>query len=198
MPAFTDSLAHLLAEMERIDLLIRLQISRRCKLQAEDEQFRGLYISEQEVAALLRKPIGMPQWLMPQPGLPADPVSELSQLEHRISARKQESLNKGIELRLERLQQLFELTQFDLDALLICMAVEFDLRYERLYAYLQDDVARKKPGVELALNLLAPSLELSIDARQRFSYEAPLVRFRLIELLEDPSHHPSPLLSRRV
>lgn len=196
MPVFKDSLVHLLAEMERIDLLIRLQIARRCKLQAEDEQFRGLYISEQEVDALLRKPLGMPQWLMPQPGLPTDPASELSQLEHRISACKQESLNKGIELRLEHLRQLFELTQFDLDALLICMAVELDLRYERLYAYLQDDVARKKPGIELALNLLAPSLELSVDARQRFSPEAPLVRFRLIELLEEPPHLPSPLLSR--
>ena len=47
--AFTDSLAHLLAEMERIDLLIRYQIAHRYKLQNEDEQFRGLYISDQEM-----------------------------------------------------------------------------------------------------------------------------------------------------
>ena len=66
--AFTDSVAHLLAEMERIDLLIRYQIAHRYKLQNEDEQFRGLYISDQEVESLLRKPIGMPQWLHQNPG----------------------------------------------------------------------------------------------------------------------------------
>ena len=196
MFAYKDSLAHLLAEMERIDLLIRFQISRRCKLQADDEQFRGLYISEQEVDALLRKPIGMPQWLISKPEFSANPTIALHQLETQMQERKQESLSKGIELKLERLRHLFELTQFDIDALLVCMAAEFDLRYERLYAYLQDDVAKKKPSIELLLNLLAPSVESSVNARQRFSAEAPLLRFRLIELLEDPPHLPSSLLSR--
>ena len=198
MRAFKDSLAHLLAEMERVDLLIRFQISRRCKLQAEDEQFRGLYISEQEIDALLLKPIGVPQWLASKSEFPVDLSAELDQLEARIQERKQDSLGKGVELRLERLRQLFELTRFDVDSLLVCMAAEFDLRYERLYAYLQDDVAKKKPGVELLLNLLAPSFELNIDARQRFSSEAPLLRFRLMELLEDAPHLASPLLSRSL
>ena len=107
-------------------------------------------------------------------------------------------MHEGIELRLERLRELFELTPFDIDVLLVCMAVEFDLRYEKLYGYLQDDVTKKKPSVELLLNLLAPSFERNINARQRLSAEAPLLRFRLVELVEDPSHLPAPLLSRFV
>lgn len=196
MLAFKDSLAHLLAEMERIDLLIRFQISRRCKLQAEDEQFRGLYISEQEVETLLHKPIGRPQWLLPSSATPADLACELSEIELQISTRKQQSLNDGIELRLEQLRRLFNLSPFDTDVLLVCMAVELDLRYERLYAYLQDDIAKKKPGVELLLNLLAPTLELSVGARERFSSDKPLLHCRLVELLEDSSHPSPPLLSR--
>jgi ATP-dependent 26S proteasome regulatory subunit len=196
MQPFANSLEHLLAEMERIDLLIRFQIARCCKLHAEDEQFRGLYISEREVDALLRKPIGMPQWLVSLPDRPLDPASELAQLENHINHRKQISLSLGTELRLANLQQYFELTRFDIDALLICLVVELDLRYERLYAYLHDDVTRKKPSVELLLNLLAPSLEQNVDARQRFSHDAPLLRFRLIEVLEDPSQSPSPMLSK--
>ena len=107
-------------------------------------------------------------------------------------------MHEGIELRLERLRELFELTPFDIDVLLVCMAVEFDLRYEKLYGYLQDDVTKKKPSVELLLNLLAPSFERNINARHRLSPEAPLLRFRLVELVEDPSHLPVPLLSRFV
>ena len=197
MQTFDDSLAHLMAEMERIDLLIRLQLARRVKLQSEDEQFRGLYISEEEVDTLLKKPIGMPQWLACNPGFPANSSSDLQELGTEIQKRTQKSLSEGIDLRLERIRALFELTQFDVDVLLICMAVELDLRYEKLYAYLQDDLNKKKPGVELLLNLLAPSLELSVSARARFSPAAPLLRFQLIELLDDPSH-PSPLLSKFV
>ena len=39
-------------------------------------------------------------------------------------------------LRLPALQQLFGLTRFETDILLICIAPELDLRYERIYAYL--------------------------------------------------------------
>jgi SpoVK/Ycf46/Vps4 family AAA+-type ATPase len=196
--AFADSLAHLLAEMERIDLLIRYQIAHRYKLQTEDEQFRGLYISDQEAESLLRKPIGMPQWLVSKTEAQADPVAQLEQIENLLHERTQQSMREGIELRLERLRELFELTPFDIDALLVCMAVELDLRYEKLYGYLQDDVTKKKPSVELLLNLFAPSFGSSVSARQRLSAEAPLLRFRLLELVEDPSHLPTPLLSRFV
>jgi SpoVK/Ycf46/Vps4 family AAA+-type ATPase len=196
--AFPNSLAHLLAEMERIDLLIRYQIAHRRRLQTEDEQFRGLYISDQEVELLLCKPIGMPQWLIPKAEVQTDPSAQLKQIENFIRERKQLSIREGTELRLERLRELFDLTPFDADVLLICMAVELDLRYEKLYCYLQDDVTKKKPCVELLLNLLAPTFERSVAARQRLSPDAPLLRFHLMELIEDTPNLPTPLLSRFV
>jgi len=196
MQAYPDSLSHLLAEMERIDLLLRFQIAHQRELSGEDEQFRGLYIYEQEVDALLRKPIGLPQWLSPEPAWPEDLASELGMLQHRIEQCRQASLQQGIELRLERVRQLFELDPFDIDVLLVCMAVEFDLRYEKLYAYLQDDVSKKRPGVGLIFNLLAPSLEQSIAARRNLQPESPLLRFHLVEMLEDPAQPRPPLLSK--
>ena len=57
-------------------------------------------------------------------------------------------------LRLDRLARLFGLSTLDIDILLICLAPELDNRYERLYAYLQDDVTRKRPSVDLVFNLL--------------------------------------------
>jgi AAA+ superfamily predicted ATPase len=198
MHYFANSLEHLLAEMERIDLLIRSQVAYQRKIQTEDEQFRGLYISDQEVDKLLQEPIGMPTWLSSDPGRFADIELTLEQLKRQIDERKRESISRGIVLALDRLQQYFALTSFDMEILLICMAIELDPRYEKLYAYLQDDVTRKKPSVDLVFKLFAFSIERQAAARDRFSSESPLRRCRLIGLVEDPAQPQAPLLSRYI
>ena len=194
---FETSVDHLLAELERIDLLIRARVANLRRSQAEDEHFRGLYISEQEVDDLLRKPLGAPQWLTSaEPGRWADIDAALGELATVIRARTQQSIESGVELRLERLRQLFALERFEIDTLLVCMAAELDLRYEKLYAYLQDDVTRKRPTVDLVLNLLTPSPEGHLTARHHFLPDAALVRSRLIELIDDPAQPHPTLLSK--
>lgn len=196
---FATSVDHLLAELERIDLLIRARIATLRRTQTEDEHFRGLYISEQEVDSLLDKPLGVPQWLTSaQPQRWAAIHGALGQLAAKIDARRQRSIEHGVELRLERLRELFELDRFEIDALLVCMAAELDGRYEKLYAYLQDDVTRKRPTVDLVLNLLVPSPDAHLTARHRFLPDAPLVRHRLIELIDDPSQPQPTLLSKGI
>jgi MoxR-like ATPase len=88
------------------------------------------------------------------------------------------------------------LAPFDVDVVLIALAPELDLRYERLFAYLQDDVTKKRPSVDLALNLLAPSAEARLTLRHRFLPSAPLLRHHLLQLFDDPSHAQPPLLSK--
>jgi hypothetical protein len=63
MEPYAHSSDHLLAELERIDLLIRSRVAHRGGFQSEDEHFHGFYISEREVDALLARPLGEPQWL---------------------------------------------------------------------------------------------------------------------------------------
>ncbi len=74
----------------------------------------------------------------------------------------------------------FGLTPLDLDILLITLAPEVDLHYEKLYGYVQDDVTRKRPTVDLALRLLAVDLPDRMDVLRRFGSGAPLVRHRLM------------------
>mgnify|MGYP000701546621 CR=1 FL=1 len=57
---YTTSLQHILAELERIDLLIQVQIRRARQMHMADSEFQGLCISEQEIDALLKQPIGLP------------------------------------------------------------------------------------------------------------------------------------------
>ena len=59
---FASSLQHLLAELERLDLLIRTQVKRVQKARRVDDEFQGLYISEQEIEALMAQPLGLSCW----------------------------------------------------------------------------------------------------------------------------------------
>jgi hypothetical protein len=193
---FAGSADHLLAELERIDLLIRARVAHVRQVQSADENFRGLYISEQEVDALLARPLGMPQWVHTPDGsrLP-DVDAALTRLTQTIALRRAASIAAGIDLRLHRLAATFKLGSYDIDALLICLAVEIDLRYEKLYAYLQDDVTRRRPAVALVMHLLTATDTDLLLSRQHFLPPAPLIAHRILHVLEDAQQPHSPLLA---
>jgi len=197
MEYYTTSLQHILAELERIDLFVQVQVRRARQVHMADSEFQGLCISEQEVDALLKQPIGLPRWASAlPPSFRTEVQAAFDQMAADIGKRKAESTRQGVNLRLEELARLFYLTPFDVDTLLICLAPELDLRYERLYAYLQDDVTRKRPSVDLVLNLLCPSFQDKLAKRDRFSSESPLFKHYLLHLFDDPSHKNPPLLSK--
>ncbi len=196
MEFYTASLQHILSELGRIDLLIQLQVWRARQVLQQDE-FQGLYVSEQEVNDHLSRPAGLPRWVTEQaPPALAEVRKALEGMASEISRRKEESLKRGVVLRLEELTRLFRLDPFDVDALLICMAPEMDLRYERLYSYLQDDVTKKRPSVDLVLNLLSPTYEAKLAGRARFGQGQPLLKYHLLHLFDDPSLQHPPLLGR--
>lgn len=72
------------------------------------------------------------------------------------------------------------LDDIDLAAMLIALAPDVDLRYERIYGYLQDDITHKRPSLDLMANLLAvdPKQRLSVCAR--FGRNAPLAAHHLL------------------
>ncbi len=104
-----------------------------------------------------------------QRGMPA----ELSEEE-----RKQIDLSlAAIRLRLEQTTAFFPLTQlftgFDLDeferkSVVLAYAAEIDLKYTKLFAYLQDDMTRKVPSVSLCCELFLPEGEELTACISRF------------------------------
>ena len=124
MEPYAHSSDHLLAELERIDLLIRSRVAHLRRAHSEDEHFQGLYISEQEVDALLVRPLGEPQWLHgPGRGQLTNVDSALHELAQTIACRRAASAERGIDLRLDRLARTFRLDAYDVDVLLVCLAV---------------------------------------------------------------------------
>src|SRR5262245_55821863 len=176
---YGGSLDHLRAELARIDLLIRGQVAR---VRRDDgDAWRGLSISDAEVDALLARGLGAPPWDAGDGAL--DDVRALvDQLGAAIDRR---CACTAVPLALVELARRFALTRFDIDVLLIALAPEIDLRYERLYAYLHDDVTRKRPSIDLALHLLCHSLDERFTARARFGAAAPLMHHGLVQLIAD-------------
>ncbi|BAZ70730.1 MAG: AAA family ATPase [Pelatocladus maniniholoensis HA4357-MV3] len=197
MAYYPTSIEHILAELERIDLLIRVQIWRMQHIQTGDNELQGLLISEQEIEQLLTKPIGLPRWAnVPTPLSSIEVQTALKRMTANIAQCQTESIQKSIKLRLHELVCHFQLTPIDRDTLLICLAPELDSGYERLYAYLQDDVRKKRPSVDLVLNLLCADFKSKLTTRQNFLSTAPLLKHQLLHLFDDSSQQQVPLLSK--
>ncbi|HUL12448.1 MAG TPA: AAA family ATPase, partial [Methylococcaceae bacterium] len=201
MEYYATSLAHILAELGRLDLFIRAQVWRARQLhKGEQDGLAPFYIGETEVETLLQKAVGSPVWAeVPLPAeLQSDLQTALDRMAAEVEQRVAASLSRGIDLRLISLAQTFGLSAFDTDAILIALAPELDRRYERLYAYLHDDVTRKHATVDLVLNLLCPQLDARIVARARFAPTAPLQHHALVQLFEDPGFRQASLLGKHV
>ncbi|HEY9605887.1 MAG TPA: ATP-binding protein [Allocoleopsis sp.] len=171
----------LLLGLQRLDRLIEQALKvapATYGSEAASDPYQGLYISRDEVERMLSCPPCAPTLWTDEENLNepwSNRVSEVSQIGW--------------------LQRSFELSPFDLDLILIALAPELDLRYERLYAYFQNDVTRKYPSVELALNLLSPSAAAKLVRRQHFAPNAPLIRQELLHLIPDPNQVQPPLLA---
>lgn len=183
------NLQHLQAELQRIDVLVRREI-RRCQLAGQDpgDAFRGLCVSDAQANALSERPL-CTSWahlVALEPGEAQAFVEAEQQAVQRSRLIAQAIRRQGQIPRLEQLAAAFGLDPFDLDVLLICLAPALDLRYERLYGYLQDDVTRKRPSVNLILDLLCAPGPQRLLMLKHWADDAPLIKYQLLERLNEP------------
>ncbi len=202
MEPYSDSLEHLADEMKRVDLLVRRALLiARSDAPSGAQEFRGLVISEQEIDQLLdggefltqhsRKEAAIRDQLVPID-------RELQELRKLIDAKREMTRQEGRELTLPLLAEAFRLSSAEVDVLLLAIAPELEPRYESIYAYLQDDVTRKRLSVHLALHLLCRCERERWFARRFFSPAAPLVHFRMIELYDETQDRQPTLLRKFI
>lgn len=198
---FEGSLHHLLAGIAYIDLRVRWAVARaRAQGLDPDDEFRGLYISESQIDQLLGFELGRSLWPHSNgqnAGLENWPLF-LSQARARWSARTVVSKEAGQTLLLDRMIQSFGLIPAEVDVLLIALAPEIDPRYERLYAYLQDDVTKKQPSVDLVLNLLTDSFAEKLQLRRLLSDEGSLIKSQLLKRYNESSNREPTLLDQSI
>jgi SpoVK/Ycf46/Vps4 family AAA+-type ATPase len=201
------------AELARIDVLLRREI-RRWRLAGQDptDAFRGLYVSDAQADALLARPFGTNwgQTVALEPEEAQAFAKAQAQAARQVQSLAETARCQGHTPRLEHLAIAFGLDRFEVDTLLICLAPTLDLRYERLYGYLQDDVTRKRASVNLVLDLLCepdPSTTLRqgsgrgpdrLKTLSHFADDAPLFRYQLLERVPESGGGKPPLLSQTL
>lgn len=194
------SVDYTLAHLAWLDLLIRREVLRLRLRNGEraDEEYRGLYVSDDEVDQLLgqQAPAGRPEAAIHADDSIRRLSDALAAEESRLATLEGEARARGVTLTLHRLVALFGLSVFELRVILICLAAEIDLKYERLFAYLQDDVTKKRPTVDLVLRLLCPDAGARLAARSAFDRDAPLLTWDLVALHDDPGVRKPVLLAR--
>ena len=194
---FRSSLEHILAEMKRLDLMLRraVLVARRTRSTDVPDEFRGLVISDEHVDRMLDSVDFLgDHWKMDDTVRPAaDEIDkELERRQDEIRARMEASAKAGERLALPQLASTCGLSPAEVDVILIALAPELEPRYETLYAYLQNDVTRKRPSLDLALNLICRTEQEKIQARELFSPEGPLLHFALVLLVDEPyDRHPT-------
>jgi len=176
-----SSLAHLFGRLQVVEARSRAAVwTRRARDSRPDDRFRGLYISDEEIDLLLAGRHA------PQPrSSTADSILE------RVEARADAAEATGADIRLRRLARSFELSGRDLDLLVVALAPDLDARFERLFAYLHDDVTRGRASTGLALELCGAAT-VGWPDRRRLRPGGPLVDGGLL-LVEEPDR---PFLTR--
>jgi hypothetical protein len=188
MTPFTNSGEQLRAELRWLVVLMHREIRRfRAERLIPVEEFRGLYVSESQVDALLRAAAAPRDQLLPE-------MEALVQEHERL--RAENAGRARADLPLQLLARSFGLDDFERSVLLLAVAAELDLRYEVLCSYLNNDVTRKRPTVDLALRLFCPSDEDSWEKRRYFAPDAPLFRYGLLEWLPENAEVPASSLAK--
>ena len=134
-----DSWEKLAPALVRLDSLLERAIAAvqgSAGATSADEPPRGMYIGSAEIDRLMARPPGEPAF--GQPGRMDD----------------DQEIWRGT--RLDWLAEVFNLSPFELNVVLIALAPHVDLKYERIYAYLQNDVNPRRPSVDLVLTCCVP------------------------------------------
>lgn len=181
----------LLAAMRRLDALLETLI-RAAEAQGgvAAAALRGMFVSPEEAAALLARLPGSPIMSTAAGASLAEPLDPSGTLDRSGVLDRNAVLGE--------LSAAFGLTGFDADLLLVALAPELDLRYERIYGFLQDDTTRRRATVDLALSLRTASVAEKSARLAHFSADAPLIRHGLLHLVPDPAHSHPPLLAHAM
>lgn len=198
---YKDSHEHIHDELLLVDLMINALVIKYKALKHSNNIMPGLYITGEEVEALLKKDPGYDKWVDVTGEVNEEYeklVEMIRNLNEQIKIKLAASQKQGIFLKLEELSRIYNLSSLEVQILLLCLAPEFDNKYGTLFAYLQNDVTKKASGVEIILDLLCGTFRKKNWARRFFTAQSSLFVNNLIEFIPTPAEPARPLIARQL
>ena len=184
---YKSSQEHLWDEIARLDLLLRAATIRwRATLAATKppDSWGMVNVSEAEVDNFLNSAFVPPGAPPPSLSGALEPLWSQAATAAEAIALRCEATPDEVELRTRRIQQLFGLSPLDRDILLLAALPELDPRYGRLLGYLQDDLSRPCPVVELVTGILLPVAPGLREVRDALAAESILSANRLVSVTQ--------------
>jgi AAA+ superfamily predicted ATPase len=171
----------LVTQFARLDERIEREIRRmRARYELSLDEFRGLYVSDEQVDRLVE-----------QRHEPSEAHAVVNSAPAASPQRQHVSAGASEENpRWRELSTRFALSPLEQDLLLIGTACDSDLRYETLFAYLNNDVTRKWPTIDLVQRLLR-DIASAADMLFHTSPDSNLHARGLLRLIDPPSGRPS-------
>lgn len=179
---------YLLAIFNWLDLCLEKEVTRwQIAGQNPTDKFRGLYTSDKDALVLTQRGFGT-SWgtnirLSDQEEKSWEKAKQVAT--NAILAVEEKAKQANVPLRLKTIQNAFNLCDFEWWATITCLAPEIDLRYEKIFGYLQDDITQHFASINLIINLLLPDDPTRLEALAYFSTSSPLQKFRLIQPIEE-------------
>jgi hypothetical protein len=221
---FPNNWAYLKTELNWLDRLLMLAVARQRKETREIERiaqskadrvtshwWKGLVTLEGQPA--YDSPAAKAELSSVRPVAKTNVLSAPLSYQQLLDARIQASHQRGILLGIPSLSRRLQLTTFEKNLVLMCLATEVNQRYARIYSYLQGvnpgeperglksriivaEVHSSLPTVDLILRLLCRNDDEWQVARLHLTPEtSPLLRYCL---LEAPLQHQEPFLNRSL
>ncbi|MPZ49075.1 MAG: AAA family ATPase [Dehalococcoidia bacterium] len=171
---FDSPAQQLEAELRWVLLRLRVIVerSRQRRSIGPPPEYRGLYITDEEVDDLLSREAG--------DSTAGQLIAEATALRRQLDESAAAALDAGLALPLDRIARDFGLSAAERRVLVVALAPELDSTYEKVYAYVNDDITKRWPTVGLALDVLDDEAPARLDQRRLFFHDAPLVRHNLI------------------
>jgi len=189
---YPDHYTHLLDELRWLNRLLTVQVLRLRDVNFYDaiKDFRGFFIADEEIDALIAVGIFEADGKMKNNKREKQVGQLLTQaqdIRQKIDKRVQKTIQHNHYLPFAQLLRCFNLSWFEYQTLVICLAPQIDARYQKLYAYVQNDSAQRLPGIDFILCLLCRSFEERLQNLIYFSVRAPLFRYGLLK--QEENHH---------
>ena len=164
----------LVTALSRLDALLRDRVA---GMPERPDAFRGLVITPEEAL-----------YLALAPGLQHTQLHEPRDLQ--VGAASGTALTDDP---MTRMAEAFGLSPLDVDLLVLAVAPDLDLRYQKLFGFLQDDVTRTRPTVGFALDLLLGSDLARLSQLHRVTEDSPAVAEGLLRVVADGRDSNPPL-----
>ena len=175
---FASTVEQIEAELRWVLLRLRtiVERSRQRRAVGPPPEYRGLYITDEEVDGLLSRD--------PDDTAVDHLLVEAASLRRRLDESAASAFAAGVALPLDRIARHFGLNRAERLVLVIALAPDLDAAYEKVYAYANDDITKRWPTAGLALEVLEENPAVRLSLRRIFYQDAPLLRHSLITVGE--------------